>query len=286
MSNDKNNNFSAMHQQFLAHIDRTTSRLPTPIAKATTEFSETLRKALVTSQSSPPNMDEAKKTFKIALDQRDNLLQNQQVKNDPKLMEYLNEVIVVTGKGTENSLQATWNKHADSYNEKPNAIAIPNMPEGFQNIHTQFWEYVEATQDTLQTSIQSKMEEFSTLLGTAIAETSGGQTDKAHHLFKRCQDMQATLLEDPRITQNKELMHYISNVMANVNDDTEASLQTTAKWHSDAASLMQNHTNRSSFGSVESIDENKEPTPLFTEEEWEEFSNPSPKDNILDFPSN
>ncbi|PCI99978.1 MAG: hypothetical protein COB14_05360 [Alphaproteobacteria bacterium] len=286
MSNDENNNFSALHQQFLAHIDPTTSRLPTPIVKATVEFSETLRKALLKSQTFPIDMIEAKDAFKTALDQRDNLLQNEQVKNDPKLMEYLNEVIVVTGKGTENSLQATWNKHAVSYDETPNTIAIPDMPEGFPKIHAQFWEYMERTQETLQTNIQNEMEEFSALLGASIAGASTGQIDEAHQRFERCKDIQKTLLENPKITQNKELTHYISNVMADINNDTAASLQATTKWHSDAASLMQKNNDEPLFDTVKAIDENEESAPLFTDEEWEEFSNPAPKDNILDFPSN
>lgn len=287
MENDKSNNFSALHRQFLAHIDPKISQLPTPIVKATTEFSETLRKALIKSQNPPINMNEAKQTFRAALNQRDHLLQNEQVKSDPKLMEYLNEIIVVTDQGTEKSLQATWNRHADSYNKVSTSIDIPDMPEGFQNTHAQFWEYIENTQITLKTDIQNKMEEFSTLLGTSLAKKSNGDTNEAHRLFELCQDMKETLLAIPQIVSNTDLTHYISNVMADINDnDAKSSLETTARWHSDAADLAQENNNEPLFDSVEAIDENEELTPLFTEEEWEEFSNPSPKDNVLDFPTN
>ncbi len=286
MSNGKDNNFSRLHQQFLTHIDPKTSRLPTPIVKETSAFSQTLRKALLKSQTTPINMEEAKEDFENALEQRDNLLQKEQVKNDPKLMEYLNEVIVVTDKGTENSIQETWNKHANSYDESSTVSSIPDMPESFPQIHAQFWEYLESTQDTIQTNIQKKVKEFSALLGASIAAASTGNTDNARKQFEQCKDMQISLLETPQVTQNKALTNYISNVMANIDDDTNASLQATAKWHSDAADLTQKNKNEPLFDTVESTDEHEENTPLFTEEEWDEFVNQTPKDNILDFPPN
>ncbi|PCK00595.1 MAG: hypothetical protein COA45_02125 [Zetaproteobacteria bacterium] len=281
MKNDNEGNFSALHQQFLANIDPETSRLPTPLVKATTEFSETLRKALVSHQK---NTGKAEELFQTALQQRDNLLENEQVKNDPHLTQYLNEVIVVSDESTAKSLQETWNKHANSYNEASSAVTIPDMPEGFQSLHTQFWEYVETTQDTLNTGTQKRVEEFSKLLGTSMAEMSGGNTDEAHRLFELCQDMRKALLEDPKITQNKDLTHYISNVMAD-NGDTRSSLRTTAKWHSDASDLTQaQNSNEPLFEQVRTIDENEKDAPLLSDEEWEEYTNPYPKDNILDFP--
>lgn len=285
MPDDKEKNFSPLHQLFIAHITPTTLKLQTPLMRATTAFSETLRNALLISQKHPVDIDKAEQVFQNALTQRDSLLDNEQIKKDPKLQDYLNRVIVTTEDGAISSLQATWDRHITAYSEKKETIPIPNMPENFSDIHAQFWDYIDGAQDTLRTDTQRKIEEFSRLLGTSIAKNSNGSTEEAIQIFMQSQEMRDTLLEDPRITQNKQLTHYLSNVMANVaSGDASVSLRTTMKWHSDAGALAYKEDMTDPLHNcVETVDPDKMQAPLFNDEEWDTFTAPSDS-NILDFP--
>lgn len=275
-------NFRDLHAQFLSHIDPNTTKLPTPVVKETTQFSETLRKALVNSQTNP---EIAENQYKSALKQRTDLLNNPTVQKDEKLINYLNNVAVdVDNEGDITSaLQATWKKHADSYNEHTPEEIIPEMPSTFVKTHAQFIEYIDETQDTIKTQTQTKLQDFSHKLAAAIGHHTKGDTENAKIIYEQCLENRDTLLQDPKIAENEKITHYLNNVMRNAeNNDSSitSALKTTTYWHSQAMSIGEETLENNAF-KLDTVEEDTSPSePLLSDKEWEELS--APKNNVHD----
>lgn len=281
MSNKKEGSFRNLHEQFLAFIDPKTTKLPTPVVTATTQFSKTLRDALVSTQKAPHDHAQAQEHYDTLIEQRERLLQNPLVQSNEELSRYLNDVIVNDG-DAQSSLKATWRKHVDSYSEREPVIILPDIPKDFNKIHAQFWEYLENTQETLKTGIQHEIESFTATLGAAIAHGSAGNSTEAVAAFKQCIEDRRTLLENPRIQQNPALNEYITNVMADIPDaHIETSLRTTTSWHDKARKQARDSDNQFDYDTVEYDLTDIEDTPplLSPEEEEQLFNGTYGKDN-------
>ncbi len=272
MSDNIDTGFKNLHQQFLTLINPKTSSLPTPVVTDTIRFSKTLKDALIGLQNAPHDTAQIQTHYDSLIEQREKLLQNPLVQSDEKLARYIKNVIVDDG-DAQSSLKATWETHVNCYNEADPVVVIPDAPKDFDKIHTQFWEYIENTQDTLKTGVQSRIESFTATLGAAMAHDSAGNTDAAIHAYNQCLEERTKLLEDPRIQQTPALLEYVSNVMADINDaQTKTSLRTTMSWHNEARDRL--NTSKPNNETAEYDLVNIEDTvPLLSPEEEEAFFN-------------